>query len=118
MDNEILTFDNIEIEKNKFYDNKTPIFLKDVDTEKVLVSNKTSFGEKNCKYFLIEDKDLIKKQNTIQDKVSADIKKDPDNKPVYNKKYLKAKIKSHGNEVTHFCDKEIPKETLIVLAQK
>ena len=44
------------------------------------------------------------------------MKKDPDNKPVYNKKYLKAKIKSHGNEVTHFCDKEIPKETLIVLA--
>ena len=75
-------------------------------------------GQTKWIYFLIEDKDLIKKQNTIQDKVSADIKKDPDNKPVYNKKYLKVKIKSHGNEVIHFCDKEIPKETLIVLAQK
>ena len=35
---EILTFDNIEIERNKFYRNKTPVFLKDVDIEKMLVS--------------------------------------------------------------------------------
>ena len=44
MGKEILTFGDIEIEKNKFYSNKTPIFLKDVDIEKVLVSNKISFG--------------------------------------------------------------------------
>ena len=49
---EILTFRNIEIEKNKFYCNKIPSFLKDVDIEKVLVSNKISFGEKNYKYFI------------------------------------------------------------------
>ena len=49
---EILTFGNIEIEKSKFYRNKTPIFLKDVDIGKVLVSNKISSGEKNCKYFI------------------------------------------------------------------
>ena len=53
MDKEILTFGNIEIEKNKFYHNKTPIFLKDVDIEKVLVSNKISFGQKNYKYLLV-----------------------------------------------------------------
>ena len=53
MDKEILTFGNIEIEKNKFYHNKTPIFLKDVDIEKVLVSNKISFGKKNYKYLLV-----------------------------------------------------------------
>ena len=47
MNKEILTFSNIEIEKNKFYRHKTPIFLRDVDIEKVLVSNKISFGEKN-----------------------------------------------------------------------
>ena len=46
MGKEILTFRNIEIEKNKFYRNKTPIFLKDEDIEKILVSNKISFGEK------------------------------------------------------------------------
>ena len=49
MGKEILTFGNIEIEKNKFYRRKTPIFLKDVGIEKVLVSNKISFGEKNYK---------------------------------------------------------------------
>ena len=52
MGKEILTFGNIEIEKSKFYRSKTPIFLKDVDIEKVLVSNKISFGGKNYKYFI------------------------------------------------------------------
>ena len=51
MGKEILMFWDIEIEKNKFYFHKTPIFLKDVDIVKVLVSNKISFGEKNYKYF-------------------------------------------------------------------
>ena len=49
---EIITFGDIEIEKNKFYRYKTPILLGDVDIEKVLVSNKTSFGEKNYKCFI------------------------------------------------------------------
>ena len=31
MGKEILTFSNIEIEENKFYNHKTPIFLGDVD---------------------------------------------------------------------------------------
>ena len=52
MGKEILTFGNIEIEENTFYCRKTPIFLKDVDIEKVLVSNKISFDEKNYKYFI------------------------------------------------------------------
>ena len=47
MGKEILTFEDIEIKINKFYRNKTPIFLGDVNIEKVLVSSKISFGEKN-----------------------------------------------------------------------
>ena len=43
-------------------------------------------------YFLIEDDDLLEKYNTIWDKVSTDIKKEFDSEPVYNKKFLKAKI--------------------------
>ena len=39
-------------------------------------------------YLLIEDDDLLEKYNTIWDKVSADIKKEFDNKRVYNKNYL------------------------------
>ena len=45
MGREILTFGDIEIEK-KNYRSKTPVFLKDVDIEKVLVSNKISSAEK------------------------------------------------------------------------
>ena len=43
---EILTFGDTEIEKNKFYRYKSPIFLKDVDIEKVLASNKITFDKK------------------------------------------------------------------------
>ena len=46
MGKEILTFRKFKIEKNKFYCHKAAIFLKAVDTEKLLVSNKIFFGEK------------------------------------------------------------------------
>ena len=142
---EILTFEDIETEKNKFHRNKILLFLKDVDIEKVLVSNKISFDEKNYKYFigylynddkvkslqimlpktsayvrnydgqtkwmyvLIEDDDVLQKYDTIWDKVSADIKKEFDSEPVYNKNFLKTKITLHGDEVTDFYDKKLPK---------
>ena len=47
---------------------------------------------------MIEDDDLLEKYNTIWDKDSADIKKEFDSKPVYNKNYLKTKIKYHGDK--------------------
>ena len=36
MGKEILTFGDVDIEKNQFYHYKSPIFLKNVDIEKVL----------------------------------------------------------------------------------
>ena len=48
----VLTFGNVEIEKNKFYLHKTTASLRDVDILKVLVSNQIYFGEKNYKYFI------------------------------------------------------------------
>ena len=143
MGKEILTFKDNEIEKNKFYHHKTPIFLGDVDIEKVLISNKIFFGEKNYKYFigylyngnkvkplnimlsktsayvksydgqtkwmyfLIKDHVLLEKCNTIWDKASANIRKELDCELVYNKNYLKTKLKSHGNEVTDFYSKKL-----------
>ena len=38
------------MKKNKFYHHESLIFLKDVYTEKVLVSNKISSGQTNYKY--------------------------------------------------------------------
>ena len=67
-------------------------------------------GQTKWVYFFIADDDLLKKYNTIWNKVSANIAKEFDSKPVYNKEFLKAKIKSHGNEVTDFYDKKVPKE--------
>ena len=62
-------------------------------------------GQTQWMYFLTEDDDLLEKYNTIWDKVSADIKKEFDSQSIYNKNYLKTKVKSHGNEVTDFYDK-------------
>ena len=53
---------------------------------------KSYHGQTKWMYVLIEDDDLLEKYNTIWDKVSAYIKKEFDNEPVYNKEYLKTKI--------------------------
>ena len=58
---------------------------------------KSYYGKTKWMYFLIEDDDLLEKYNTIWDKVSADMKKEFDSEPVYNKNYLKTKIKFHGD---------------------
>ena len=58
---------------------------------------------------MIEDDDLLEKYNTIWDKVSADIKKNLIASLSMIKNFLKTKIKSYGDEVTDFYDKEIIK---------
>ena len=52
-------------------------------------------GQTKWMYFLIEDDELLQKYNTIWDKVSAYVKKQFDSEPVYNKIFLKAKVKSY-----------------------
>ena len=42
-------------------------------------------------YFLIKDDDLLEKYNIMWNKVSANIKKEFDSEPVYDKNYLKKK---------------------------
>ena len=49
MGKEVLMSGETEIGENKFYCNKNPIYLKNVDIEKVIVSDKISCGERNCK---------------------------------------------------------------------
>ena len=59
-----------------FYRNKTPIFLKDVDIKKVLVSNKISFGEKNYKYFIgyLHNDNKVKPLHIMLPKTSSYVK--------------------------------------------
>ena len=76
MGKEILTFGNIEIDKNNFYGHKTPIFGGDVDIEKVLVSKKISFGEKNYQYFIgyLYDNHKVKPFHIMLPKTSPYVK--------------------------------------------
>ena len=65
-------------------------------------------GQTKWMCFLIEN-DGSQKYNIIRNKVSADMKKEFDSEPVNNKEFLKTKIKSDGDEVADFCDKNFPK---------
>ena len=47
---------------------------------------------------------------------SSLILKKNDSEPVYNKKFLETKIKSHGDEVTYFYDKKYLRWCLIIAA--
>ena len=61
--------------------------------------------------FLIEDDELFKKYNEIWEKGKSSIKKEFSSKPVYNEKYLKAKIKSYNRKInTNFHNNEILRE--------
>ena len=52
------------------------------------------FGETKLMPFLIKNDELLQKYNEIWEKVDSSIKKDFNSEPVYNKNYLKTKIKS------------------------
>ena len=58
-------------------------------------------------HFLIEDEKLFKKY--IWNQVTNSMKKEFHSKPIYNKKFLKTKIKCYRDEATDFHGKEIPK---------
>ena len=70
------------------------------------------FDETNYLSFLIKDDELLsEKYNKIWEKVENITKKEFDSKPVYNEKYLKAKIKSSNGKInTNFHNNKIPKE--------
>ena len=66
-------------------------------------------GETKQMCILNEGDGALEKNNTIWYEVSVDIKKELDSEPFYNQSFLKTKIKSHGDEVTDFCNKKVPK---------
>ena len=56
-------------------------------------------GETKWMYFLNEDDELLIKYHDIWNKLSKSIKREFDSESIYNKKFLKAKINSYGDEV-------------------
>ena len=45
-------FGDTEIQKQKLHQHKAPISIKNIDINKIVVSNKVSFGEKAFKHFI------------------------------------------------------------------
>ena len=77
---------------------------------------KSCNGQTKWMYFLISDDDSLEKyNNTIKDKVSADMKKEFDSELLHNINFLKRTIKSHGDEVTGFYYKRFLRWTPIIL---
>ena len=52
------------------------------------------FDETKFKSFLMKDDELLEKYNEIYEKVKNSLRKEFDSVPVYNKKYLKDKMRS------------------------
>ena len=72
--------------KQKFYCRKSPIFLKDVDVEKVFVSKRIFFGEKRYQYFIgsIYDDYKVKPLHIMLPKANMYVKSyDEQNKCIY-----------------------------------
>ena len=72
MEKTIIKFGDIEIEKQKFHQHKRPISIKNLDINKIRVSNKISFGKKGLKYFIgCKDAKKIKLLCILLPKMSA-----------------------------------------------
>ena len=63
-------------------------------------------GKTKWMCFLAEDEELL---NISTSKVNNSTKKELDSELIYNRKFLKTKIKYYCDEVTDFLDEEIPK---------
>ena len=48
----IIKFGDIETKKHKFHQYHKPISIKSIDINKIVISNKVSFGKKGFKYFI------------------------------------------------------------------
>ena len=89
-----------------YFNNDTKIKSLHIMLPKTYAYVKSYDGQTKWLYFLIKDDKVSEKWNTISDEVSTNIKKEFDSEYVYNKEFLKTKIKFHGDEVTDFYDKK------------
>lgn len=97
-----LTFANVEIEKCKFHFSKHPVDIKNVNIDKIMISNKASFCKKRFKYFIGYDYDdknkplcIMFPQITVYAKSFDETKNYVDEKLL--KAYNKMKLKFRQN---------------------
>ena len=61
MDKQIIKFDDTETEEYKFHQNKCPISIKNIEINKIVVSNKLPIDKQDFKYFIgYKDSDKIR----------------------------------------------------------
>ena len=117
----------LKLKKQNFHLHKRPISIKNLDINKIVVSNKISFSKKGLKGFI-----GYKDTKTNRPLCASMYRTDFDEnmlfliwqkmmnyqknimklcEPVYNEKHLKAKIKSYnGKTKTNFPNNKAPKE--------
>ena len=62
---------------------------------------------------MIKDDELLEKDNEIWEKIFKSIKKEFDSEPLYDEKYLKAKIKSYNETINiNFGNDKMQKKIL------
>ena len=52
MDKKTIKFDGTEIEEYEFHQYNSPISIKNIDINKIVVSNKFTFGKQDFEYFI------------------------------------------------------------------
>ena len=52
MNKKIIKFDDTQIEKYNFQQYKSPFLMDNIDVNKIVLSNKISFGRNDFKYFI------------------------------------------------------------------
>ena len=76
-----------------------------------MIAYRRDFGETKYVPFLIKDDELLETYKEIWEKLKIVSKKEFDNEPVHNKKYLKAKVKYCNEKInTNFRNNKIPKK--------
>ena len=147
MSEKTLKFNNIRLKKKEFHKSKQSMDLKSVNVDQIGVSDKFKHSEEGFKYFTCYQEDEIvtllciilpqmsgyikyfensgknmsffvrDKYNKIWDKIKKILNFKFHRKPVYDQKYLKAKVREFDGVIkTNFLDKEAPKKICFVLA--
>ena len=115
MESKILGSGEIAIDKNACHKNQSSISINEVEINKIVLFDKISCGNKGsfkrhiklpqltgyAKHFhngdklinfLVADKELLKKYNEIWNKIKTLFKKEFHKKPVFDNKYISAKV--------------------------
>ena len=72
-------------------------------------------GSKNTSFF-IKDDDVLYKYNEIWDKIKEKLNIKFHSEPIYDKKYIKAKVREYDGIIkTNFLGNKVPKENMLYL---